>query len=181
MGDRGSVALGSDKDRLHFFLAHRSALVDYATPILGCRSRAEDIVQDAYLRFSSAVQRSVTSGVPITHPAAYLYRTVRNLALNWIRHQTSEVGMPSGAEILESMASTAPTPEQEVLYRDELRAVTLALAELPERTRRAFELHRLGGRTLHQVAEAMGISVGLTHQLVREAITYCAERLGDDD
>jgi DNA-directed RNA polymerase specialized sigma24 family protein len=30
------------------YLAHRSALIDYATPILGSREAAEDIVQDAY-------------------------------------------------------------------------------------------------------------------------------------
>lgn len=170
-----------DKGKLDLFVAHRSALVDYATPILGCRARAEDIVQDAYLRFSSIAERGAVSGVPISHPVAYLYRTVRNLALNWVRRQTSEGGMPSGGDTLDSMASTAPTPEHELLYRDELRAMTQALSELPERTRRAFELHRLGGHTLHQVSAMLGISVGLAHQLVRDALTYCADRLDDDE
>lgn len=169
------------KDSTELYLAHRAALVDYAAPILGCRARAEDIVQDAYLRFSCAGERSGGEADAITHPAAYLYRTVRNLALNWLRRETSQGGPPSGEELLQSIASAAPTPEHEALYRDELRAVTLALAELPERTRRVFELHRLNGYTLQQAAAAMGISVGLAHQLVRDALTCCAERLDREE
>ena len=34
------------------YVAHRSALIDYAARILGSREAAEDIVQDAYLRFA---------------------------------------------------------------------------------------------------------------------------------
>jgi RNA polymerase sigma factor (sigma-70 family) len=172
----GVSTLKHDNGKLDLYLAHRSALVDYATPILGCRARAEDIVQDAYLRFSSVTEGAGTS---IAHPVAYLYRTVRNLALNLIRRQITEGTSPSGSDLLETMASATPTPEHEALYRDELRAMTLALAELPERTRRAFELHRLGGYTLQQVAATLGVSVGLAHQMVRDALSHCADRLGD--
>jgi RNA polymerase sigma-70 factor (ECF subfamily) len=55
------------------------------------------------------------------------------------------------------------------------------MAQLPERTRIAFEMHRLGGCTLQQVANHLGISIGLVHQLVRTALTHCAEQLGEDD
>ncbi|MBO6753108.1 MAG: hypothetical protein JJ903_08525, partial [Spongiibacter sp.] len=37
--------------KLKTYMTHRAALVDYATPIIGCRARAEDIVQDAFLRY----------------------------------------------------------------------------------------------------------------------------------
>lgn len=167
-----------NKGKLDLYLAHRSALVDYARPIVGCRARAEDIVQDAYLQFSAANERKRVSGEVITHPVGYLYRTVRNLALNWLRRQTSE-GTAFHPDMLENLVSATPTPEHEVLCREELQRVAAALAELPERTRWAFELHRLHGQTLQQVASALGISVGLAHQLVRDALTHCAGRLGD--
>lgn len=165
---------------LTLFLTLRSALVDYAASILGCRAGAEDVVQDAYMRFSAASEREQQGGRRVTHPSAYAYRTVRNLSLNSIRRQKTEAAVKDGADILESTPSQAPSPEHEALYRDELRAVVRALDQLPERTRRAFELHRLGGYSLHQVAEQMGISVGLAHALVREAITCCADQLGRD-
>ena len=34
------------------YLRHRAELIDYATPIVGDRALAEDVVQDAWLRFS---------------------------------------------------------------------------------------------------------------------------------
>lgn len=160
------------------YVSHRTALVDYATPILGCRSRAEDIVQDAFLRFNTA---ATEADPPITHPVAYLYRIVRNLALNWRRSQKDAARETSEPEILDAVAAQTPSPEEQALYRDELRVMMAALEDLPERTRRAFELHRLNGYTFQHVAETLGISVGLAHQLVRDALTFCASRLDDDD
>jgi len=54
------------------------------------------------------------------------------------------------------------------------------LSRLPERTRQAFVLHRLQGLTFQQIGTQLGISVSLAHQLVRDALTYCAEQLSDD-
>lgn len=167
-----------DNDNLDIFVSHRSALVDYATPILGCRARAEDVVQDAYLRFSASAGKP---GADILHPVAYLYRTVRNLALNWLRRQNCEAQAPAGSDMLDAMPAPAPSPEHEVLYRDELRVMMRAVQELPDRTRQAFSMHRLDGLTLQQVAARLGISVGLAHQLVRDALTHCAKRLDDHD
>jgi RNA polymerase sigma-70 factor (ECF subfamily) len=38
-------------------------------------------------------------------------------------------------------------------------------------------MHRLGGHTLQQIADRLDISIGLAHQLVRDAVTHCADRL----
>lgn len=178
---RHGATLKSRPSKLSLYITHRSSLVNYATPIVGCRARAEDVVQDAYLRFDAMKTRQQAAAEDaITHPVAYLYRIVRNLSLNCVRRQASE-GVSAGTGVLESLSTTAPTPEREVQCREELLLVAQALAGLPERTRRAFELYRLGGHTLQQVASILGISVGLTHQLVSDAMTCCADRLGGRD
>lgn len=159
-----------ETSKLELYLAHRTALIDYAVPIVGSRPRAEDVVQEAWLRFAAAGERE--SG-PIQQPVGYLYRIVRNLAVDWVRRVAAE----SSGDVLDQMAADAPSPEQHALYRDELRVVERALAELPQRTRIAFEMHRFGNRTLTDIARHLGISVGLVHQLVREAVTHCANRL----
>ncbi|HWK38129.1 MAG TPA: sigma factor-like helix-turn-helix DNA-binding protein, partial [Hyphomicrobium sp.] len=46
------------------------------------------------------------------------------------------------------------------------------LAELPEKTRRAFELHRLGEHTLAEVGEKIGLSTARTWALVHEAYRH---------
>ena len=80
--------------------------------------------------------------------------------------------------VVERTAAAGLSPEQVVLHRDQVRIVIAALAELPPRTRRAFELHRLQGQTFPVIARRLGISVGLAHRLVKDALTHCADRLG---
>jgi RNA polymerase sigma-70 factor (ECF subfamily) len=56
--------------------------------------------------------------------------------------------------------------------------VSDALATLPERTRRAFELYRLGGLTQREVADELGISTALVNFMIRDALTCCRDALG---
>jgi RNA polymerase sigma-70 factor (ECF subfamily) len=162
-----------EEDKLALYLAHRTALVDYATPIVGCRARAEDVVQESYVRFV----RRPSPGAEVHTPIAYLYRVVRNLALDCLRHMSLE-GPPLSDEAMQHIPSASATPEGEALYRDQLRVLGDALQELPARTRRAFELHRLHGHTQQQIAAELDISVGLVNLLIDDALTHCAERLG---
>ena len=168
--------MSDNNERLQLYLMHRHALVDYAAPIVGCRSKAEDVVQDAWLRFSQGADNLI----PLRQPVGYLYRIVRNLAFDLNRRVTLENRHTSRDELLDEHASNAPSPEQEALHLDELRKLQHALSRLPERTRQAFVLHRLQGLTFQQIGAQLGISVSLAHQLVRDALTYCAEQLSDD-
>lgn len=157
-----------------FFAAHRDALLRLATKIVGDRAFAEDVVQEAYLRFDAAMaERS------LEHPLAYLYRVVRNHSLDTRRRIARERSWQE--PLLESRAShveaDAPTPEQHALARDELRLLGLAMAEMPERMRRALEMHRFGGCTFKEIAAELEVSVGTAHALVVEAIERCRDRL----
>ncbi|QXH48819.1 sigma-70 family RNA polymerase sigma factor [Pseudomonas xanthosomatis] len=162
-------------DKLQLYLAHRPALVDYAAPIVGCRARAEDVVQEAWLRFSRQADEA-----DIRHPASYLYRIVRNLALDQTRRTATEKAQPGGDELLAELPASTASPEQAVSQQSELAAISRALEELPLRTRTAFEMHRLGGHTLQQVANHLEVSVSLVHQLVRDALAHCLARLEDE-
>ena len=165
------------------YLRHRGALIEYALPIVGCRAKAEDVVQEAFVRFSARRGTAdLAKGAnghprqPIAHPVSYLYRIVRNLAIDWIRRpaETLEVGDVDG---LAAFPAKTATPEQTLLQRDELRILAEALAELPERTRTAFDMHRLQGRSLKEVADHLGVSVVRAHQLVKDALRHAAARL----
>jgi len=83
------------KATLSVFLAHRRALVNYASGIIGSRTHAEDVVQEAYIRFSAAGDGQ--QGKPIDHPVSYLYRIVRNLAIDWTRRSSWEMSEPAEA------------------------------------------------------------------------------------
>lgn len=168
--------MSDDDSTLEIYLSHRSALVDYATPIVGCPARAEDVVQDAYLRYAPAVSRG-----EVRQPVGYLYRVVRNLALDCVRALGSGNRPQSYSAAVEEVPDETASPERRAVYRDELRVVAQALSELPMRTQLAFEMHRFGGMTLHEIAARLAISVTLAHQLIRAALTHCADRLAESD
>lgn len=163
-----------DDTRLKLYLTHRAALIDYATPIVGCRARAEDVVQEAYIRFVPA--RATDSR--IEQPVAYLYRIVRNVALDWTRRFAAETRRDDAG--IAGVAAT-PSPEETALYRDALRCVEAALAELPDPVRTAFEMHRLGGLTLQQIAARLGVSTATAGRWTQDALVHIARRLESAD
>lgn len=165
-----SLPVNEPDNRLQLYIAHRSDLIDYAAPIVGGRSQAEDVVQDAWLRFSAR------SSKELQHPLGYLYRIVRNLAFDLTRRSAHEQ-FSADPQQLDELQDYAPSPEIRVCDQDALQIVAAALEELPERTRLAFQLHRLNGMPMQQIATQLNISVGLTHQLVHQALRHCSERL----
>ena len=163
-GERGDVE--HDRNLLALFLAHRGALVTYARGILGDHARAEDVAQEAYLRLADAAGTRA-----IDEPQGYLYRIVRNLAVDSLRRV-----LPLEA-IADQIPLDRPSPEAEALHKDQLRIVTAALAELPERSRIALEMHRLEGCKLREIADRLGISITQAHTLVVDAVEHCKKRL----
>lgn len=158
-----------------FFVQHRRALIDYAASIMGSRAQAEDLVQEAWVRWDSAARTRV-----IQEPLAYIYRIVRNLALDGRTASLRDsrlLASASQAEGDRQAQFAGPTPEGIALYRDELRQLMAAMDELPERTRVAFQMHRLGGYKLREIAVHLGISLPLAHKLVVDGLEHCKSRL----
>jgi RNA polymerase sigma-70 factor (ECF subfamily) len=161
--------LPHDTNILALYLAHRRELVNYANGIVGDRAQAEDLVQEAWLRFGAVAERRL-----LEEPIGYLFRIVRNLAVDDRRRLSREerVIAPVGAGV-EIAADEQPSPEARAAARDELRRLQDAMAGLPERTRRALEMRRLGGLKLKEIAARLGISVTVAHDLVAEGIAHC--------
>lgn len=159
---------------LSLYLSHRGALVSYASAIVGDRGQAEDVVQEAYLRFSTA-----TRGRALEEPVGYLYRIVRNLALDGRRRLAREARVVVARDdaALRDVPEDRASPESEALSRAELETLRTAMAELPERVRTALEMHRFGGRRLREIADVLGVSVTVAHGLVAEGIAYCRRRV----
>lgn len=161
---------------LSLFAANRMSLVDYASGIVGSRAQAEDLVQEAWLRLDEAARRR-----RLDEPLRYLFRIVRNLALDGRRRVARERRVVSVDDVEAAVVTTAaadPTPETVTLYRDELQRVMEAMAELPERTRIALEMHRLGGCKLREIAAFLDKSVALAHVLVADGVEHCKRRVG---
>lgn len=156
------------------FVEHRGTLVKYATGLVGSRAQAEDLVQEAWLRFEEAARQQILS-----EPLHYLFRIVRNLAFDRKRRQNVEDKLfrSNAEQIMAALPDPYPSAEVIAADKDNIRRLQEALLELPLRTRAAFEMHRIEGRTLREVAAALGISVPLAHILVMEGLQLCKKRL----
>lgn len=140
---------------------HGSALAAY----LCCGgldfAAAEDVVQQVFMKL---LQGSVS--MP-QMPVPYLYRAVRNAALNYQRNAQREVGLPDDEQW---MVATGGRP-------DEVLAVQAALRELPEEQRETVFLKIWGGMTLQEIGELLEIPINTAASRYRYALDKLRERL----
>lgn len=153
---------GGKRDQM--FLRHRKALVDYATPLLGSRADAEDVVQDAYLRFTPDVTEE---RLP---PKTYLFRIVRNLSFNKRSRRKREISLPDTDMPWWAQPMATETPEAELMFCEQVKSVAHIIDALPERTRTVLELYRFEGLTLAEIAKSLDISTPTAHRLLKEAM-----------
>ncbi len=155
-------------------MAHRSELVNYANGIVRDRAEAEDLVQEAWLRFGAIAEARL-----LEEPVGYLYRVVRNLAVDGRRRviRESQVLERGSETAVQETADDRPSPETEAMDKNEFRLLREAMAELPDRTRIALEMRRFGGCKLKEIAAHLGISVTVAHEDVAGGIAYCRRRV----
>jgi RNA polymerase sigma-70 factor (ECF subfamily) len=167
---RGSNTEPKARDNLVLFLENRVALVRYATTIVGEVGQAEDVVQDAWTRFTASAREQA-----IHEPKRFLYRIVRNLALDCRRRRALETRLfvDDAGEAMLHLAGDEPSAHAQVEAADELAHVLDAVASLPDRTRTAFLLQRVEGLTLVEVAARLELSKSLVHELVVSALEHC--------
>lgn len=170
--------MGSEQVGLDIYGAHRRALIDYAERISGDRSEAEDVVQDAWLHLRQAQDRGT-----LRDPVPYLYRIVRNLAIDARRKagRRSRHLISDAAERVEHVADDRPSPETILGTQAELQCVERALGTLPERQRIAIEMYRLGGFKLREIGEKLNISVSLAHLLIVQGLAQCHRQCRADN
>lgn len=156
--------------QIQSFIDHRSTLIKVAAGITGCRSKAEDVVQDAFFRLESAHMPNLS----IKAQLSYMFRTVRNLAIDYYRKQAFEQRhRGSEEEGLTIEQQEGASPESLHQCQETLELIAEALEQLPERTRYAFEMYRIHGRQQRDIARELGVSPTLVNFMIRDALVHC--------
>jgi len=158
------------------FIAHRKSFIATAARITGSHAHAEDIVHDAFVKLvSSPLSSSVKS------PTGYLTKVVRNLAIDHYRRKKKEFRLMASEEEGHSVATGSVTsPENISQDRQTLSAIDAALAELPPRTRYAFEMHRIHGFSQKDIAASLKVSPTLVNFMIRDALIHCRKAIDSD-
>lgn len=137
---------------------------------------AADLAQDTFLR---VIARPATGTAANYNPKGYLYQTARNLCINHKRREALISTVTLDNEQAQNVADPAPSPERIIQSRQALMMTHQALSELPERTRLAFEMHRLGERTIAEIAEDLDISSTRAWTLIRDAYRHLVSRVDE--
>ena len=138
--------------------------------MLGSVAEAEDIVQEAWLRWAELDE----SGVQ--HAGAYLSRLVTNLCLDRLgsaaarREQYVGVWLPEPWLDDEVLAERAPDPQAQAEFAQDVSvAFMLALERLSPLERAAFLLHEVFDLDFDEVGERLGRSPAACRQLSSRA------------
>jgi len=113
----------------------------------------DDVIQETYSRLLLA--ESVDH---IRNPRAYAFQTAASVMIDHMRRlKVVPITSVANLEHLHA-ASDLPSPERQVIDREELYRLADAIAGLPEKVREVFRLRRIEGLSQRQVAERVGIS-----------------------
>jgi RNA polymerase sigma-70 factor (TIGR02957 family) len=152
------------------FQRHRALLFTVAYDVLGSAAEAEDVVQDAWLRWSAAERDDVRD------PKAYLVRVATNLALNRLSSARARREAYVGPWLPEPVL-TAPDVADEVEVAEAVSMALLVVLEtLSPLERAVFVLHEVFGLSHREVGEAVGRSEATVRQLAHRAREHVEAR-----
>jgi RNA polymerase sigma-70 factor (ECF subfamily) len=147
---------------------HARSLRALAYRMLGSRSEAEDIVQEAWLRWAQVDESTVQ------HAGAYLSRLVTNLCLDKLgsaaarREQYVGVWLPE--PLMNEETGWSPGPEMQAEFAQDVSvAFMLALERLSPLERAAFLLHEVFDLDFDEIGQRLERSAAACRQLASRA------------
>ncbi|MDZ3833038.1 MAG: sigma-70 family RNA polymerase sigma factor [Sphingopyxis sp.] len=140
----------------------RPLLTRVAYRMLGSVADAEDVVQDAFIRWLGADRASVRE------PAAFLRRTVTRLCLDQMKSARSQRETYVGPWLPDPLVEEEPVD-------DVTLPLMLALERLSPLERAAFLLHDVFGVGFDEVAATIGRDAAAARQLATRARTHVRE------
>jgi RNA polymerase sigma-70 factor (ECF subfamily) len=153
----------SEEEKVEIFRKHRPRLFGIAYRMLGTRDDAEDILQEAYIRWHKADLDEIDS------PEAWLVTVVSRLSIDRLRKASVERGTYIGPWLPEPIL-TGISPEEEVEMASDLSIAFLVMLERLSPVERAvFLLHDIFDRGYDEIARIVGKSEAAARQMIHRA------------
>lgn len=153
------------------FGPHRRVLTAVAYQILGSATDAEDIVQDAWLRWSGVDDRESVRDV-----RAYLVRVTTRLALDHLRRRKTRREDYYGEWLPEPILTGPDLAEQMEFAERVSTALLLVLETLSPLERAVFVLHEAFGFSYAEIGNMLDRKETTVRQLARRARLHVDER-----
>jgi len=164
------IRIGDEHAFRDMFKTYYPLLVNFARRYVCNISIAEDIVEDVFLKIWQNRQK----WNPTISVKAYLFQTIRNRALNYLKRSKMEQQIASD---LETSSIAIKTPEDILDEKEMLAEIQLAIEALPKRARSIFTMHRYDQLKYAEIAETLNISVGTVETHMVRALKFLRKRL----
>ncbi|MTB89062.1 RNA polymerase sigma-70 factor [Aeromicrobium senzhongii] len=157
-------------DVLAEFTAHRPLLFTVAYEMLGSAADAEDVVQEAWLRWSADDREDVRE------PRAYLVRIATRLALNRLRTLSRQRESYVGPWLPEPLETVPDVADDIALAESVSTAMLLVLETLGSTERAVFVLREVFDVPYDEIAAAVDRTPENVRQIARRARAHVAAR-----
>lgn len=166
---------GNEKAFERLFKDHFKSLHAYAYTFLKDNEMAEEIVQNVFCRIWEKRDQLKTDG----SLKSYLYRSVHNESLNYIKHQKVKANF--GVYYAGQMEHSEEQQQASVkVMTTELQQhITAAMNELPQQCRTIFQLSRFEQLKYQQIADQMGLSVKTIENQMGKALRLMRIKLAE--
>lgn len=144
------------------------AIFRYIAYKVGDRQTAEDLTSEVFVRFLHAVRERHT---PQNTIRGWLYKVAANLVNDHYRQKQrriQEVALP------DALPGLGPKPAEQIINKQTLENLRLALDQLTEEQRQVIELRYGWEMSIRDVAETIGKSQGAVKQLQARALASLA-------
>jgi RNA polymerase sigma-70 factor, ECF subfamily len=148
---------------------HLAALILLARQWLTRHADAEDVVQEAFVRFWRSRHR-------VTDPAPFLCACVKHLALDWQRNRNRQSRRDEAAARSESVTFFAGPLE----HGERQTAIEEALRSLPESQREVLVMRIWGELSFPQIGSALQITDNTAKSRYRYALAKLSEQLAEE-
>jgi RNA polymerase sigma-70 factor (TIGR02957 family) len=157
-------------DAVRVYDEHRGLLISVAYRVLGSVTDAEDVVQEAWLRWSNVDHSGVSN------PRAFLVRVTTRLAIDRLRRAKARRESYVGPWLPEPVLTGRDLSEDAAMAESVSMAMLVVLETLSPLERAVFVLREAFGMPHAEIAEVLGRKEDAVRQLARRARDHVRER-----
>jgi RNA polymerase sigma factor (sigma-70 family) len=153
-----------------FYTEHRSELLAHANRVLKDSAKAEEITQDALIKFMLAAPELESND----HALSYLHRTIENLCIDLFRLEGRRpylVVIDDAQAEVEAAWQVSGDHSQVISAAEDAAIIRQALALLSPAERAALVMWEMEGRSTEEIAAELGIKESAVRHTVSRART----------
>ncbi|WP_029286935.1 RNA polymerase sigma factor [Pedobacter sp. R20-19] len=166
-----AIVGGSEKAFSILFFNYLSVLQSFALKFTKSEHAAEEVIQDAFLRIW--LNRDKLEHVD--NVKAYLYKYVSNECLSFLRKKIKE---EKAIGFLKIHHADQENVTLDVIHLNEInRIITATVSKLPNQRRKIYELSRVEGKSIPEIAEILDLSASTVKNALVIALRSVRESL----